>query len=175
MATFLLLPNATGVSSAHWVVSADTRHECLDDDNGETSYVSCDNGLATMIIEYANPSVDEGDINSIDSVRFISSGRSTHRAFDSTAIIRFEAPTAGFPETCIFDKHASNHETIYGTARTTSDGSSAWTYSDLEALEMKCTKVLTIGLNLSYLALEVTYTEAGATVADNSTFFGANF
>ena len=72
MATFLLLPNATGVSSAHWVVSADTRHECLDDDNGNTSYVSCDNHGVSMILEYADPSVDEGDIDS-DAVLIVTS------------------------------------------------------------------------------------------------------
>ena len=175
MATFLLLPNATGVSSAHWVVSADTRHECLDDDNGDTSFVSCDNHLASMILGYADPSVDEGDIDSIDSVRFISSGRSLHRSSVSNVNIKFEAPTAGFLQLCAFDPHASNYETINGTARTTSDGSNAWTYANLEALELKCIKVLNTGVRLSYLALEVTYTEVGATVADNSTFFGANF
>ena len=40
---------------------------------------------------------------------------------------------------------------------------------------MTCTKNGTIEVYLSYLALEVTYTEAGAAVTDNSTFFGANF
>ena len=175
MATFLLLPNATGVSSAHWVVSADTRHECLDDDNGNTSYVSCDNHGVSMILEYADPSVDEGDIDSIDSVRFISSGRSTAgRGVPSLVNIGFRAPTAGFTESCSFDSHFSLYETINGTARTTSDGSNAWTYANLEALEMICTKTFTANVRLSYLALEVTYTEL-VTAADNSTFFGANF
>ena len=176
MATFLLLPNATGAgTSAHWVASADTRHECLDDDNGDTSFVSCDNGTAYMIIEYANPHVDEADIDSIDSVRFISSGRSTNRSSNSKVNIKFEAPTAGFLELCDFDRHSSNYETINGTARTTSDGSNAWTYANLEALEMRCTKILAVNVRLSYLAFEVTYTEVGAAVTDNSTFFGANF
>ena len=43
----------------------------------------------------------------------------------------------------------------------------------MENLEMRCTKNGTRQLRLSYLALEVTYTEAAA--ADNATFFGANF
>ena len=174
MATFLLLPNATGVASLHWVPTGEgQRHLCLDDDNADTSYVQCDNGLATMIIEYANPSVAEGDIDSIDSVRFISSGRSEARGASSDVIIKFEAPTAGFGETCSYDPHFSNYETINGTARTTHDGTHAWTYANLEALEMKCTKSLATGVRLSYLALEVTYTPAVA--ADNATFFGANF
>ena len=176
MATFLLLPNATGVTSAHWVVSGESdRHLCLDDDNGNTSFVHCDNALAAMTIEYADPSVDEEDIDSIDSVRFISSGRSTDRTNPSVVSIKFEAPTAGFAESCSYDVHRTNYETINGTARTTSDGAHTWTYADLEALELECTKILTINVQLSYLAIEVTYTEAVTTVADNSTFFGANF
>ena len=174
MATFLLLPKVDGLISLHWVAVGETaRWECLDDDNADTSYVQCDNGLATMVIEYANPSVAEGDIVSIDSVRFISSGRSEARGVASNVIIRFEAPTAGFAETCSFDPHFSNYETINGTARTTHDGTHAWTYANLEALEMKCTKSLNTGVRLSYLALEVTYTATVA--ADNATFFGANF
>jgi len=74
-----------------------------------------------------------------------------------------------------YDKHASSYETINGTARATSDGSAAWTYADFENLSMKCTKNGSIQVRLSYLALEVTYTEAVAAEADNATFFGANF
>ena len=174
MATFLLLPKVDGLIYAHWVAAGETaRWQCLDDDNADTSYVQCDNGLAAMILEYDNPSVAEGDIGSIDSVKFISSGRSEARGVASDVIIRFEAPTAGFAETCSFDPHFSNYETINGTARTTSDGSNAWTYANLEDLEMRCTKSGTVEVYLSYLALEVTYTEAVA--ADNATFFGANF
>ena len=73
-----------------------------------------------------------------------------------------------------YDPHHSSYDTINGTARPYSDGSSAaWTYANLEALEIKCTKSQVTEVYLSYLALEVTYTEAVA--ADNATFFGANF
>ena len=169
----ILLPNATGASHSQWVaVGEGTRHECLDDDNAATSYVKCSNDLMYMIIEYANPSVAEANIASIDSVRFLSSGKSSHRSDPSVVAIAFEAPTAGFSENASYDAHRTDFETINGAARTTSDGSNAWTYSDLENLEMKCTKSLTVEVYLSYLALEVTYTEAAA---DNSVFFGTNF
>ena len=170
----ILLPNATGTTHADWVAIGEaSRHECLDDDNAATSYVKCSVDLRTMIIEYANPSVAEADIASIDSVRFLSSGKANHRSDPSRVTIAFEAPTAGFGEVASYDAHRTNFETINGTARTTSDGSSAWTYSDLEDLEMKCTKAITVEVYLSYLALEVTYTEAVA--ADNAIFFGTNF
>ena len=173
MATMILLPNGTGTFDLEWVaVGEATHHECLDDDNAATSYSKCSGDARTMIIEYANPSVAEADIASIESVRFLSSGKAVHRTDPSRVSISFEAPTAGFAETADYDAHRTNFETINGTARTTSDGSNAWTYSDLENLEMKCTKVATVEVYLSYLALEVTYTEV---VADNSVFFGANF
>ena len=173
MATMILLPDATGTSDSEWVaVGEATHHECLDDDNAATSYSKCSVDTRELTIEYANPSVAEADIASIDSVRFLSSGKAVHRTDPSFVTIEFNAPTAGFGEVASYDAHRTNFETINGTARTTSDGSSAWTYSDLEDLEMKCTKILTVEVYLSYLALEVTYTEAAA---DNAVFFGTNF
>ena len=173
MATMILLPDATGVVHATWVaVGESTHHECLDDDNGTTSYSKCSGDLRPMIIEYANPSVAEADIASIESVRFLSSGKAVHRTDPSLVAISFAAPTAGFSEPVSYDAHRTNFETINGTARTTSDGSNAWTYSNLEDLEMLCTKSGTVEVYLSYLALEVTYTEA---VADDAIFFGHNF
>ena len=174
MATMILLPDADGATHTQWVdVGEGTHHDCLDDDNGSTSYVKCSANNRSMVIGYANPSVAEADIDTIDSVRFISSGKGVHRTDPSLVNIRFEAPTTGFLEICSYDAHRTNFETIYGTGRTTSDGSNAWTYANLEALEMKCIKSGTIEVYLSYLALQVTYTEAVS--ADNATFFGANF
>ena len=174
MATMILLPNGTGTFDLEWVaVGEATHHECLDDDNAATSYSKCSTDAKRMTIEYANPSVAEADIASIESVRFLSSGKSVHRTDPSAVSISFEAPTAGFAEGVSYDAHRTNFETINGTARTTSDGSNAWTYSDLENLEMKCIKLITVEVYLSYLALEVTYT--GAAVTDNSIFFGCNF
>ena len=169
----ILLPDATGLSLPDWVAVGETyHHQSLDDDNGATSYSKCSTNSKEMTIEYANPSVAEADIASIESVRFLSSGKAVHRTDPSLVAISFYRPTDGFAETVSYDAHRTNFETINGTARTTSDGSSAWTYSNLEDLEMRCVKSATIEVYLSYLALEVTYTEAAA---DNSVFFGCNF
>jgi len=173
MATMILLPNATGTAHVDWVaVGEAAHHECLDDDNAATSYSKCSVDTREMTIEYANPSVAEADIASIDSVRFLSSGKANHRSLSSIVAISFAAPISGLSETLSYDAHRTNFETINGTARTTTDGSSAWTYSNLEDLEMLCTKIGTVEVYLSYLALEVTYTEAAA---DNAIFFGTNF
>ena len=175
MATMILLPDDTGVSSSNWIIvgTAGTRHEALETDDGITSYVKCLTDTVSMIIEYANPSVAEGDIASIDSVRFLSSGKAIHRTDPSLVSIGYQSPSGNPAQICSYNAHRTSFETINGTARTTKDGTHAWDYAALESLELICTKTGTIEVYLSYLVLEVTYTEAVA--ADNATFFGANF
>ena len=173
----ILLPDGSnGVSSDWIVVGAGSVKNALMFDDGVTAYVKCDDNNETMIIEFANPSVAEGDIDISAgiSVRFLSSGRSTHRTTSSRVAFDYEVPSGNPQQIAFYAATRSAFTTVNGTARPYSDGSSAaWTYSDLEALEMKCTKAQTTEVYLSYLALEVTYKEAVS--ADNATFFGANF
>ena len=174
----ILLPDGTGAgASGDWqtVPFGMERHTALADDNGTTSYVKCNDDGESMIIEFANPSVAEADIASIDSVRFLSSGKAVHRTDPSLVRIAYEVPSGNGSDVASYDAHRTNFETINGTARQYSDGtgSTNWTYSDLESLELRCTKDDSVEVYLSYLALEVTYTPAVA--ADNATFFGANF
>ena len=178
MPNMTLLANGSNNVSGDWItvgIGISDPHEALVSNDNGTSYVKCNDNNEYMIIEYANPSVAEGDIASIESVQFLSVGKSSHRSFTSIVAIEFEAPAgvSGYAELCAYDAHRTNWETINGTVRTTSDGSNAWTYSDLEGLEMKCTKSLTVEVHLSFLALKVSYTAAVS--ADNATFFGANF
>ena len=174
MATMILLPNGDGVVSPHWIAVGETnRWECLDDDNDGTSYVKCNDNLADMPINFADPSVVEADIASIESVRFISSGKSIHRTDPSRVEIGFVTPSGNSAEVVAYDAHRTDYETINGTARTTYDGTHAWTYANLEDLQMRCTLASTVEAYVSYFAMEVTYTEAAVT--DNATFFGANF
>ena len=171
-----LLPDGTGTASSDWIaVGESTRHEALASNDDGNSYVKCNDNNETMIIEFANPSVVESDIASINSVQFLSVGKSSHRSSASIVSIGFETPSGNVAEPCSYDAHRTNWETINGGIRTASDGvgGTAWTYSDLEGLEMICTKTLTVEVHLAYLALKVSYTEAVS--ADNATFFGANF
>jgi len=170
MPNMILLPNATSGHTSHWVdYPAITHHDALNDDNGDTSYVTTASTGRYITLSYCfNPPVSEVEIESITSVTFSSTGRSTDRSNPALVDISFAAPTAGFSETCSYDTGGS-YETIHGTARTTSDGSNPWTYSDLENLQLKCTKNGTVQVRLSYLALSVIYVKA------NAIFFGTNF
>ena len=172
----ILLPTITDtIQTPYWATFplATNAHDCLDDDNGDTSYCVSSSNARYMILGFANPSVAEGDIDTITSVRFLSSGRSTTRRGASLLDIDYETPSGNPTEHCSYDPHFSSYETINGIARSDADGSSGgWSYADLENLEMRCTKDGIFNLRLSYLALKVTYTEA---VTANATFFGANF
>ena len=182
MPFIILLPDGQNNVSSDWVLGGSpaesTVHDSLNDNNGDTSFVACDDALESMIIEFANPSVVEAgiDFNETVSVRFLSSGRSSDRRNASEVVIKYQVPlTTAYDEICSYDAHASSYESINGTARTTSDdGSTDWTYADLQNLEMKCIKSGTQNIQLSYLALRVDYTAPTAAV-DNATFFGANF
>jgi len=167
-----LIPNGT-VLNYGWVANTGTVHDALDDDNGDTSYVLSATDGHRIILDFTDPTVAEGDIDFSAgiSIRFTSSGRCPARgASGSDVSIKFQTPN-GFEETINYFNNAS-YETENGTTRTTKPDSSAWDYSDLEDLQIRCTKVGTAVAFLSYVAFEVTYTEAAA---DNATFFGANF
>ena len=174
----ILLPDGESSVSSHWITfgaGVSDPSVALQTDNGATSYVKCNDNLESMIIEYANPSVAEGDISSIDSVRFLSSGKAVHRTDASLVRIGYEVPSGNPLEQVSYLAHRTNYTTINGTSRTSYDGNvgTGWTYAQLQSLELICIKIQTIEVYLSYLALEVTYTKAVA--ADNATFFGANF
>ena len=182
----ILLPTITDtIQTPYWLTFplATDAHDCLDDDNGDTSYCVSSSNARYMILGFANPDdvtsansgVAEGDIDTIDSVRFISSGRADSRSSTSRITIAYYKP-AGIPDEIASypPVSPSQYETVNGTARDYSKDTTPWTYIDLEHLELLCTQVHTVENHLSYLALEVTYTEAAATT-DNATFFGANF
>ena len=164
MATMILLPTGVSGNTSHWEdVPATTHHDALDDDNGDTSYVWTAGNLRQITLGFADPSVAEADITSITSVRFLSSGRSTHRSNPALVDISFVTPFAGYSETMSYDAHRSNYETLNGTVRTypkPTDASSVWEYDDLENLALKMTKNGTVEVRVSYLAIEVTYEEA---------------
>ena len=172
MPTMTLLPNGT-VNNTGWVANTGTVHDALDDDNGDTSYVSSSTDLHRIILDFASPTVAEADIDFSRGIviRFTSSGRCPARGSGGSDVdIKFQTPF-GFEETINYFNNA-NYETENGTVRTAKPDSSAWEYSDLEDLQIRCTKSGTAEARLSYVAFEVTYI---ASAADNATFFGVNF
>ena len=173
----ILLPDDPPAVDSGWSTTSGAPHTVLNSDDGHTSYAACSTSGQEMKLGFADPSVAEGDIDTIDSVRFISSGRANSRSASTRVAIGFVTPSGNSTENAPYPAVSpSSYATVNGTARPYSDGSSAaWTYANLEDLTLKCEQIDAVEVNLSYLALEVTYTAAVAGVADNATFFGANF
>ena len=178
MATVNLLPNADVSNSPAWTLSTGSDiWALLDDDvtgtpSGEAKQIT--GTAAGKVCDMELTDFDDTGVASIDSIQPVIKCNNNTRGQTYEIKVEIMNPSGGVYYT---DGTGSVSASIGWltktlTARTTSDGSSAWTYSDLENLEMKCTKVATVEVYLSYLALEVTYTEV---VADNSVFFGANF
>ena len=172
----ILLPNGSNNESSDWViVGAASFADALDSDDGITSYVKCNDINESFQIEFANPLVAEADIDTIDSVRFLSSGKSAHRTNTTRCSFLYYVPSGNGAENAIYNAHRTDFTTAKGTARSHANGTSGgWTYANLEDLVMRCTMTSTVEAYVSYFAMEVTYTPATA-AADNATFFGANF
>ena len=173
MPIMTLLPEDDALVHPDWTANGETElWQCLVDNNDDISYAECSVDQRRFLILYTDPSVSEGDIDTIDSVTFISSGRCPSRGSGgSDLIIRFQTPS-GHDETFNYFNNA-NYESESGIIRETKPDGSDWEYSDIEGITTRCQKVGTATVRLSYLALKVTYTEAVS--ADNATFFGANF
>ena len=177
MATMILLPAGENSVSSDWEyvgTGISNVWGALTTDNGATSYAKCDDTGESFQIDFANPSVAEGDITSIDSVRFLSSGKSAHRSATTRCGMKYYVPSGNADENAVYQPHRTDFTTINGTARSHANGTSGgWTYANLEDLQMRCTLASSAEAYVSYFAMEVTYTEAAVT--DNATFFGANF
>ena len=175
----ILLPNGQNNVSSDWVkYGAPSINEALQTNDGNTSYCSCNDANEYMIIEFAAPSVAEAgiDFGETVSVRYLSSGRADHRSAASLVGIAYETPSGNPSQINSYDPSPDSFESLNGVVREYSDGAlggTALTYSDLENLEIRCTKILTIPVVLTYLAMRIDFTEAVS--ADNATFFGTNF
>ena len=180
MPTMTLTVTGVGSADIAWLTSSGTHVDTLGSDDGTTSsgssYSLCPiDGKRINDIVMSNPTVAEGDIDTITSVRFLATGRCPARGSGGSDVdFDFDTPSgyASDPETLNFFNNF-NYEVEYGTTRTTKPDSSAWEYSDIENLQFNIEKNGTALVHLAYFAAEVVYVEAA--VADNATFFGANF
>ena len=182
MATFIMIPNGTAV--INWSASdgGTPTYQHIDNDNGDTEYLYSATNGQRIIVDLAAPSVAEADINMSAgiTVTLKFSGQKqgigigqvtvqqTGTAADSSAISN---------GTDTMTLNIGSYTTQSGTAETTSDGSDDWVYGDLAGLQLRVNQFRNsrFGQNrISYLYAEVDYTPA-AVVADNATFFGANF
>ena len=178
MATFIMLPDGvTGTNNWQNYGGATADHTMVDDDTFITSYIYETALNKEVTFTMTDPSVAEGDIDTINHVTvklkayYTETGQSkTLDVKQGSGIYTHPADTHTVTNSIYplytGDSEAYHHHTV------------DWTYSALEDLEVQLK--LTEGaarhhyLRVSYIYAEVDYDPA-AVAEDNATFFGANF
>jgi len=179
MATVNLLPNADISNSPAWTIGTGSDvYAVLDDD--DTGHVTSDSSdiEATATgkiceVGFQNHSLDAGTtINSVTPVI-----KHNNRGRGTTYTIEIKINHSGgtyYTDTTGTENGAGSWRTTTFTERTTSDGSSAWTLSEINGLRMylELTAISSNTVGITYAYFVVDYTVAAA---DNATFFGTNF
>ena len=163
MATVNLNPD--GTVSNNWDVSAgDTAHDALRT-SGSATYIRTTDQSKTCIVTLD----DYSSGGTITSIRYCVSGfmfNARSGDTDIQVILENSSGSALFTETETLNFNSYVAEDHYGTARTTSDGSTAWNDSDLDGLRLNINTSPEDPPSPSYATVikawvEVTYTAAG--------------
>ena len=183
MATFIMIPNGTSLSDWDASGGGTAAYTDVDDDNGDTQYAFSNTASERIIVDLAAPSVAEADMDFDEDVT-VTIKASMKKYSPGTSYVVFQQTGTAADSSSISNgtdtitvTASGSYATFAGTGETTSDGSDDWVYGDLAGLQVRLDKFRNdrFGeLRISYLYAEVDYTPA-AVVADNATFFGANF
>ena len=176
MATINLLPD--GDISNDWTLSTGSDVFALLDDNAtligsDSSRITATAAFKECTLTFQDFSEDFSSIDSVQAViRAGNNGRG--RSFKIKSTI-FDNTSSLYVENSALQTASTTYRTITYTNRTTSDGSSAWTNSNINNLRMKIQLSMHSGgtTSCTYCYFIITYTEPVAT--DNSLFFGCNF
>ena len=177
MATVNLHPSST--VATQWAITGGdgTTHGVLSDTD-DTSYITENAQNQTALVQLDDLHGSLSGVT-IDSIRhYIRGYKHNTRSGDVEVqvIIENSSGTTLYSENhqLLFNSYVA--QDFNGTARTTSDGSTAWTTSDINGLRLNINTSPEDPDAFSYANvvkayIEVTYTEA----ADNAIFFGCNF
>ena len=179
MATINLLPN--GSVSNNWTTSAlGTAHFMMIQDHTgnittDTYYLKATSTGKIFELEFDDFTEDFSSIDSVQAVvKTGNNGRGKSFEIDMT-INNGSSGTFWSAEGSGSQSASIGYKTLTFTSRTTSDGSSAWTNTDINNLRMKVELTAHSGGTTSstYCYFIITYTEPLAT--DDAIFFGTNF
>jgi hypothetical protein len=183
MATFIMLPDGDVLSEWDASGGGSSAFTDVDNDNGDTQYIFSDTANERFQVSLVAPSVAEADIDMSAGITVTIKASAAYTHSSGASYVDFYQLGTAADSSVI--SNGSDRKTVVsgggyftysGTAETTSDGSDVWVYGDLAGLQIRLIKFRNdrFGeLRVSYLYAEVDYTEAA--VADNATFFGANF
>ena len=177
MATINLLPD--GDISNDWTLSTGSdAYTLLGSDNtsiGTDAFrLTATAALKECTVTFQDFSEDFSSIDSVQAV--VKAGNNNRgRTFKIKSTI-FDNTSSLYVENSSTQSASTTYRTITYTNRTTSDGSSAWTNSNINNLRMQVVLSAHSGgtTSCTYCYFIITYTEPVA-IADNSVFFGCNF
>ena len=173
MATFIMLPDGvTGTNNwKNWCSNPNLNfcgaadHTLVDDDTATNSYIheTLNNQVVTFTM--TDPSVDEGDIDTINSVTVkIKAEYAESSVTKDLKVEQTGGSISNGSDTHTLDDSAFPLYT--GTAEQYSTGTTAWEYSDLEDLQVKLTTIDRANrfyyYKVSYIYAEVDYVAAAA-------------
>ena len=180
MATVNLLPNAD-VSNDWTINSGSDVFEMINEDSAtkavsDSSRVYTTSAGDEFKVEFTDFTEDHSSIDSIQVVL-----RTAVNARGATYVMRTSLTSETTPAQMYYAENSSTqsgsatYKTISYTSRTTSDGSAAWTNSQLNNIRLivEADAISTGTCHCTYAYIIVTYTEPTGT--DNATFFGCNF
>ena len=180
MATVNLLPNADISNSPAWTIGtgSDVYAVLNDDDSGHVTSDSSDiEATATgKICEVGFENHSLHGSTTINSVQPVIKHNNRGRGTSYTIQVKINHSGGTYYTESHSDNAAANWKTTSLTARTTSDGSTAWTASEINGLQMNLELTAISGgtVGITYVYYIIDYT-AATTVTHNATFFGTNF
>ena len=156
-----ILPDATTTAHPTWSGAV---HTLLSDQGSNVTTQAGANIGNVVIVSFGNLT---SDIASINSIRFYVNGI-TGAPRGVTAVVAFDLLNSSDSSYSLSENKSFTDTTLgteqAGTERTTSDGSTAWTESDVNGLRMsiKCTSITNASsdINLDFLKIDVDYVEA---------------
>ena len=180
MATVNLLPNAD-VSNDWTINSGSDVFEMINEDNtgnsaSDSSRVYTTSAGDVFKVEFTDFTEAHSSIDSIQVVlRTSVNTRGASYTMITTLTNETTPASAYYIESSGIVGATSGYTTLSFTSRTTSNGSAAWTNSQLNNIRLAVeADVISAGTcHCTYAYIIVTYTEP--TAADNAIFFGTNF
>ena len=161
MAVMTLTPDGIAVSG--WVANTGTVDGALAVNNGDTAYAEAGADGETCTLRFTNPGVAEGNISSITSVQILTYGRYPARGSGGEDVdFQYEVGAGTLSTETLNYPNSAFHNARNGAVQTSPPAGGAWSYSNLEDVEIKMTKngASSTDVRVGMLNLLVTYVEA---------------
>jgi len=181
MANFILLPDGTTGTNEWGNTGGSSYEESVQINDDDTSFVWETRMGHEITFTMANPGVAEEDIDFNEDVTVTPYITAHYHDGSGTVEMTIKITGTGILVALATKDITvdSNYPTYSGNSTTSKSFGNDWDYAGLENIQVKldCTgrPIRFSYLRVSYLYVNVEYTAAAVAVADNSTFFGANF